>query len=181
MATFRDPFPNDATASVRILGPARPHSLVVFDGNKLSIQDHPVESARFSTLMVQDRIADLTGTNLKFTAAKLLRLPGVLPPGHSGKSHVDVTLLKPQELVTPAATTWGVGGGLVVEQLGPDRVELVFRGAQQTGVVTADLPALQWWHLVQVIVSVQHWMTYLRTELDQYAEVVRTRYALMAR
>lgn len=167
------PFQPDATQQLRARQP-RPHSLVVFDSNGVTFHDHPVVGVRHSTLMVMDGMGNLVDNKPRYLAEKLLALPDVKPAELRGRSYVDIPLIRPDELDSTHCTTWTIlAKRLLVDQIGSDRAELVVRGAENPDVGTVELRPFDWWHLVRVLVSLDAWMTYLRSELDAHAETVR--------
>lgn len=168
-----NPFQPGATKQLRAR-PPRPHSLVVFDSAGVTFHDHPVAGVRHSTLMVMGGMGDLVGNKPRYLAEKLLALPDVKPAELRGRSYVDVPLIRPDELDCTHCTTWTViAKRLLVDQIGSDRAELVVRGAENPDVGTVEMRPFDWWYLVRVLVSLDAWMTYLRSELDAHAETVR--------
>lgn len=173
MNPILDPFPPGATRHLRVRK-ARPHSLVVLDSTGCAMQDHPVAGVRHSTLMVMGGMGDLVRTKPKLLAERLLTLPDVLPHDLRGGESVDVPLIRPDKLDSTHCTTWTIiAKRLLVDQIGSARAELTIQGAESPDVGTVELRPLEWWHLVQVLVSLDAWMVYLRGALDAFAEDVR--------
>ncbi|RAS69718.1 hypothetical protein C8D87_10117, partial [Lentzea atacamensis] len=116
-----DPFQPGATQQLRARQP-RPHSLVVFDSNGVTFQDHPVAGVRHSTLMVMSGMGDLVDNKPRYLAEKLLALPDVKPAELRGRSYVDVPLIRPDEQKCTHCTTWTVvAKRLLVDQIGDPR------------------------------------------------------------
>ncbi|WP_410646257.1 hypothetical protein [Amycolatopsis sp. cmx-4-54] len=168
-----DPFQPEATQQLRTR-PPRAHSLVVFDSNGVTFQDHPVAGVRHSTLMVMDGMGDLLAAKPKVLASKLLALPDVKPTELRGHSYIDVPLIRPDEHDSPHCTTWTVlAKRLLIDQTDSHRAELLIHGAENPDVGTVEMRPFDWWHLIRVLVSLDAWMTYLRSELDAHAATVR--------
>lgn len=168
-----DPFQPEATQQLRTR-PPRAHSLVVFDSNGVTFHDHPVAGVRHSTLMLMHGTGDLVGTKPKMLASKLLALPDVTPAKLRGHNYIDVPLIRPDEQDSTHCTTWTVlAKRLLIDQTDSGGAQLVIHGAENPDVGTVEMRPFDWWHLIRVLVSLDAWMTYLRSELDAHAATVR--------
>jgi hypothetical protein len=174
MQPIHDPFTPNATTTVRTLGPKRSTSLVVFDTNGCSIIDHPVAGTRHSALMVLSGFGDLVRTQPKRLAQQLLTLPEVVP-AEQRRPDIEVPLQRPDKLDSDDFTTWTViKGQLLIDQIGAYKAQLTFRQPVFVpDVHTLELMPLQWWNLVQALVSLDAWTRYLKRTVDVLARGVR--------
>ncbi|HEY3692098.1 MAG TPA: hypothetical protein VGL46_17675 [Pseudonocardiaceae bacterium] len=176
MDPLREPFPAGATTSIKSLSPRPSAALVVLDSESMKVLDHPVDGARNSTLMLSGTGLTLPTrrVGLRHMAQRLLTLPGVSPSEQRHAEHCVVPLIRFDPHSSYEESTWTLDSTFQIDQWCIDRASISVQNTQDiNGPVTANLAVDEWWKLIRILVSVDHWLDCLREVLTSQARLLR--------